>query len=279
MIDKLKKPSLKIKKTDDKILTPVPQDQKGLLNNIPWAVWQGVAFVLLVYILSQVFGGLILSTYASIRGWNLVQANRWLTTSVFAQFIYIILAEAFTVISIYFFLKYFKSGFEKIKLFKPRRRDVIYGILTIPFYFFTYAIAVMVISTFIPSLNVSQHQHIGFTHVHGTYQLILTFISLVILPPIAEEIMVRGLLYTSLKKWLPGLGAALITSLMFASAHLPEGGASGPLWIAAIDTFVLSMYLIYLREKTNNLWASITLHACKNGIAFFVLFLSPLIHL
>jgi membrane protease YdiL (CAAX protease family) len=103
--------------------------------------------------------------------------------------------------------------------------------------------------------------------------LTLTFVSLVILPPITEEILVRGFLYSSLKKALPLIWAALLTSAMFAIAHLPEGGASGPLYIAALDTFVLSLVLIYLREKTGGLWASITLHAIKNGVAFAALFI------
>ena len=58
----------------------------------------------------------------------------------------------------------------------------------------------------------------------------------------------------------------------WGSAHLPEGGAAGPLYIAAIDTFILSLFLIYLREKTGSLWSSMTLHATKNGVAFMVLY-------
>lgn len=84
--------------------------------------------------------------------------------------------------------------------------------------------------------------------------------------------MVRGFLYSSLKKAMRLIPAALLTSALFAAAHLPEGGAAGPLYVAALDTFVLSLILIYLREKTGSLWASITLHAFKNGVAFMALF-------
>jgi membrane protease YdiL (CAAX protease family) len=84
--------------------------------------------------------------------------------------------------------------------------------------------------------------------------------------------MMRGFLYSSLKKAMPVGLAAVSVSLLFAAAHLPEGGAAGPLYIAAIDTFILSLVLVYLREKTGSLWASITLHALKNGIAFVALF-------
>jgi membrane protease YdiL (CAAX protease family) len=149
----------------------------------------------------------------------------------------------------------------------------LYGLGALPVYFFLYLVAVGVISHFVPSLNVNQQQQIGFNSVHGAPEMIMTFISLVILPPIAEEIMVRGFIYSSLRKAMRIIPAALLTSLIFASAHLPEGGSAGPLYIAAIDTFVLSLVLIYLREKTGSLWASITLHALKNGVAFAALFL------
>ena len=141
-----------------------------------------------------------------------------------------------------------------------------------PVYYVLYLLTVGLVSHFVPSLNVNQHQDIGFTNVHGFAPLLFTFISLVILPPITEEIMVRGFLYSSLKKGMPTIAAVIVTSAIFASAHLPEGGAAGPLYIAALDTFVLSLVLIFLREKTGSLWASITLHAFKNGVAFVALF-------
>lgn len=73
------------------------------------------------------------------------------------------------------------------------------------------------------------------------------------------------------KKGLRVLPAAIVTSLIFAVGHLAES-SQGPLYVAAIDTFVLSLVLIYLREKTGRLWASIGLHAIKNAIAFVTVF-------
>ena len=81
----------------------------------------------------------------------------------------------------------------------------------------------------------------------------------------------RGFLYTGLKKWLPKIIAALVVSALFGLAHLAEGGDAGPLWVGALDTFILSLFLVSLRELTGNLWASIALHATKNTVAFVVL--------
>ncbi|MGC1176912.1 MAG: type II CAAX endopeptidase family protein [Candidatus Saccharimonadales bacterium] len=226
-----------------------------------------------IYYVSQLFGGLLISIYPITRHWSNAQANDWLGNSVVAQFGYILLAEAFTIGAIYLFLKRYRLGFKVIGLRRPRWTDLGYGLAAVPFYYVLYLLTVGVASHLIPGLDVNQQQQIGFDNVHGVAALILTFISLVILPPLTEEIMVRGFLYSSLKKAMPTIAAVIVTSAIFASAHLPEGGATGPLYIAALDTFVLSLVLIYLREKTGGLWASMTLHAVKNGVAFMALFI------
>jgi membrane protease YdiL (CAAX protease family) len=229
--------------------------------------------VLIVYFASQAISGLLISIYPALKHWTAAQANDWLNNSVGAQFVYILLAESLTIGAIYLFLRACKANWGTIALRRPRARDPAYGLVAWVFYFVIYLIVVAVVSHFVPSLNVNQQQDIGFTNVHGVAQLAMTLISLVILPPLTEEIMVRGFLYGSLKKGMPKLAAVIVTSAIFASAHLPEGGAAGPLYIAAIDTFVLSLVLIYLREKTGSLWAGITLHAFKNGVAFVTLFI------
>ncbi len=251
----------------------IPTTTEHLDSRVPWNPWLGIVFAVLIYYGSQIIGGLLVSIYPSLKHWSNAQALDWLNNSVNAQFIYILCAEALTILALYFFLKRYKLGFASIGLKRPRWLDPLYGLTAVPAYFVLYLLSVGVVSHFVPSLNVNQQQQIGFNNVHGAVQLLLTFISLVVLPPIAEEIMVRGFIYSSLKKAMRILPAALLTSIIFASAHLPEGGAAGPLYIAALDTFVLSLVLIYLREKTGSLWASITLHAIKNGIAFTALFL------
>jgi hypothetical protein len=247
---------------------------------LPWNPWWAVIFVVIVYYTSQAFGGTLVSIYPLLfRHWSPAQADAWLQASIGAQFAYILLAESFTIGAIYLFLRHFKLGFRSIGLRWPQWRDLAYGLAAVPFYFVLYVLIVSIVSKLVPALNVNEQQHIGFTSVHGGAQLVMTFISLVILPPLTEELMIRGFLYGSLKKAMPVAAAVIVTSAIFASAHLPEGGAAGPLYIAALDTFVLSLVLIYLREKTNSLWASITLHAFKNGLAFFLLFIVPLLHL
>jgi membrane protease YdiL (CAAX protease family) len=174
---------------------------------------------------------------------------------------------------LYLFLRRRKSNFKAIGLKgRVNFKDVGFAVLGLIVYFAIYAFAINILSSSIHSFNVNQQQQIGFNQAHGP-QLILVFISLVILPPIVEEILVRGFLYTSLKKYMPKIWAVLIASTLFAAAHLPEGGSGAPLlWVAGVDTFILSTVLIYLRDRTDKLWSSMMVHAMKNGVAFLSLF-------
>lgn len=243
-----------------------------LIPRVPWSPWLGVVFTIVIFYVSQFAAYLIVSIYPGLQGWSANRTIDWLDSSTIAQFFYILLAETAVIGAIYLFLKRYGRTFAAIGLRKPRWWDPGYALMAVPVYYGLYLLTVGVVSHFVSGLNVDQQQQIGFGDVHGSTQLVLTFISLVILPALTEEIMVRGFLYSSLRKAMKLVPAALLTSLIFAAAHLPEGGAAGPLYIAALDTFVLSLVLIYLREKTGSLWAPITLHAIKNSIAFISLF-------
>jgi membrane protease YdiL (CAAX protease family) len=226
-----------------------------------------------IFFSAQLFGALIVSLYPALQHWPHAQASEWLTNSVPAQFLYGLLADALILGGVAGTMKLFGWTAADIALKRPQVRHIVYGFLAaVPYYLF-YITAVLAVSALVPSFNVEQKQQIGFDSVNGLVPLVLTFVSLVVLPPLTEEITMRGFLYTGLRKWLPKIVAALVVSALFGAAHLAEGGDAGPLWVGAIDTFTLSLVLVFLREKTGNLWAGITLHAVKNGIAFVTIFL------
>ncbi|HUA13603.1 MAG TPA: type II CAAX endopeptidase family protein [Candidatus Sulfotelmatobacter sp.] len=247
-------------------------DSENVALKATWNPWIGVIVALVALLGSQIIIGLVLSIYPAFEHWNSAAANNWLNNSILAQFLFVLLAEGLAIGIVYLYLRRHKNALKAIGLRRPKWVDPLYGLLGLPAYLVIYFALVNVATALFPKINTGEKQQIGFNNPHGAEALILTFISLVILPPIAEEILFRGLVYTSLRKVMPFIWAMLATSVLFAVGHLPEGGASGPLYIAAIDTFSLSLVLVYLREKTGRLYSSMTLHALKNLIAFFALF-------
>jgi membrane protease YdiL (CAAX protease family) len=212
--------------------------------------------------------------YPALRGWSHEQAVSWLQDALVAQLSYLTLAVLLTVGGVFMFVKnYGRTGFRSIGIKKPKWVDAVYALAGFPAYYVLLVVTVVIAQLLIPSLNVDQAQDLGLNGRYDTLQLVFIFIALAGLAPIAEEVLFRGFIYSSLKKAMPIWGAVLVTSSLFAAGHLAEGGSAGPLYIGAIDTFILSLVLIYLREKTGRIWAGIGLHSLKNIIAFVSVFI------
>lgn len=247
-------------------------EQRGPLSGLAAAI-SSLLGAGLIYTVVPVVAAIAVAAYPYAHGWSGKQISDWLSSSISAQFFYFLTAEALTVAVIFGLLKWFRWSWRTIGLVRPRWHHLLVGVAAAVPYYALYIGIVTVVSLLVPGFDQNQKQEIGFESANGVAALTLTFFSLVILPPIAEEITMRGFLYTGLRKWLPRIAAALLVSALFGAAHLAEGGAAGPLWVGALDTFALSLVLVSLRELTGNLWAGIVLHMTKNFVAFMALFI------
>lgn len=206
-------------------------------------------------------------------GWDDAQLQEWINSTSLAQFIFIAIADSLILGGVWFFLKQRKFSFKDIGLAWPKLSDAGKAMLAYIVYIVMFIIITVLAKYIAPSLNIEQEQQIGFEAGKGTLELMIAGISLVILPPIVEEILSRGFMYTGLRKYMKILPAAIIVSIFFAAAHLQFGSGAPLLWVAAIDTFVLSLVLVYLRETTGKLAAPMLLHGLKNAVAFSLLFI------
>lgn len=240
--------------------------------NWPWSPLTAVIITIVLY-LSQYLAAFALLIYPLIRRWNHTQSENWLTNSIVAQFVFVLLAEGVTVLLLGLFLRHHKVSFRSLGWNRwPKWSDVGLAALAFVAYFIVLTIVLGIVTSLIPEINTSQKQQLGFTNAAGTGQLILTYLSLAVLPPIVEETVFRGFLYGSLRKTLTFIQAMLATSVLFGIAHLELGAGAPPLWTAATDVFILSLALVTLRVRTGSLWASVFLHCLKNTIAFLALF-------
>ena len=151
----------------------------------------------------------------------------------------------------------------------PSWTDILITPAGLVIYFICSSVLILLATNVLPWLDINQVQDTGFRQLNMRYEYILAFTTLVVIAPIAEEILFRGYLYGKLKRFVPVWAAILVTSVLFGFIH----GA----WNLAIDTFALSVVLCLLRESTGSIWASILLHMAKNGIAFYILFINPAI--
>lgn len=221
---------------------------------------------------AQFWAGVILSPLLIAGGANAGTVNGVLQGNPWLGFIFVATVDVLMLWTISQLLwSEFKASFKTLGLNRPIPKYAAYALAGFAAYFVLYIIVAMIAQELIPSLDVDQKQEIGFsTNTQGA-ALLPVFLSLIILTPIAEEVIARGFLFGGLRTKLPFASAAVATSILFAGAHL-SGASDGLLWVGAIDTFILSLVLCYLREKSGSLWPGIGVHAFKNGIAFIILF-------
>lgn len=148
-------------------------------------------------------------------------------------------------------------------------------------YLISTTVVMGVVVALISGFPATQAQDIGFQALGSQLDNLLAFLTLVVLAPIAEEILFRGYLYGKLKSHTPAIIAAIVASLLFAFVHLQWDVQNGVFVLTqfnvAVDVFVLSLVLCALRSLTGSIWAGVLLHMIKNGIAYYILFISPLV--
>ncbi len=250
-------------------MSGVSGSQKG--GAISWGPLAAILVTIAIFILSQLVVGIVVGVFFGIVDWDQSRVEQW-TDSTSGQFLFILFSSAVTLGILGWFLRKRKANFRVLGFArKPEWKDILRIVVGFIVYFGLLIAATIVASQFL-GVNTEQEQEIGFEGAKTSGQgLVLVFMSLVILPPIVEEILFRGFLFGGLRTKLSFPWAVVITSVLFAVPHL-FASSTGFLWIAAVDTFVLSLVLCYMREKTGALWVPIGIHAIKNSLAFIYIF-------
>ena len=98
--------------------------------------------------------------------------------------------------------------------------------------------------------------------LRDTWTIVLAGIGLILLAPIAEEVLYRGLIFGGLAKW--GFWpAALISGAIFSAVHLDPG--------SLIPFFVIGIVLAWLFWRKGHLLDSVIFHTLFNATSFTLL--------
>jgi uncharacterized protein len=232
--------------------------------------WMGLVlplWVLAGFVFAQVIVGLII-VLLRLMGITFEGVNDAIVSTAIAAISYV-LAIAI-VVGLPWLVKKQRTSAQELGLESPPSWiDLLLAPTGFVAYIILTAIFSFVAMQFLTFVDYNQTQEVGFAGLNQQYEFVLAFISLVIVAPVAEEVLFRGYLLGKLRKHLPLWGAILVTSLLFAAVHLQ--------WNVAIDVFALSLVLCVLRVMSKSLWPSILLHMIKNGIAFYFLFINPML--
>jgi membrane protease YdiL (CAAX protease family) len=161
----------------------------------------------------------------------------------------------------------------------PSWSDIGFGVLSLLPYYILSAVLVWVGMDVVNVIDPDVGQQIGFDNLSQRIEFLLAFITLVIMAPLAEELLFRGYFLGRMGETISKWAAVGITSLAFGLMHLTGVNDSGEIvlqWGAAVDTFTMGLVAGSLRTLTGSIWAGVLLHGLKNAVAYYFLFINPL---
>lgn len=116
------------------------------------------------------------------------------------------------------------------------------------------------LTTFLPNYAIiSSNYKAMFSDIHP----VNLFLVIVLIGPICEEVIFRGIILEGLAKTYPPTKAIILSSIIFGFVHLQ------PLQI--ISTFFMGLVLSWVYLRTKCLWICIIIHMINNIITFKLL--------
>ncbi len=231
---------------------------KTILIGVAFAIWVGLCLYASQWVLAIIFR-LILSDYT---------LKQPLTQLIYSAAAYV-LCLLLTIFLPWKVLK-IKTNRDELGLRGlPTWTDILLAPIGYIVFMLVSMLFMALMQAILPSVDWDQEQNVGFNSLYGSAQLLQGFIALVILAPIAEEIIFRGWLYGKLRARMSALPAIFIVSLLFGIMHGQ--------WNVGVTVFVMSIAMCLLRELTGTIWAGILLHMIKNGLAFYLLYVAHIV--
>lgn len=218
-----------------------------------WGVIAGTFWALLAYTAPQYLLWLLLPLALSF---GLSQ-----NTMVFVAQAFIQLLTAGMIIAVIFA---YRLNLQSIGFGLLRWRQLGTALFAFPIYLAATTLVAAALGLLLSPELLEQTQELPFESPQGI-ELLLVFVALVVITPLVEEMIFRGFLYRAFGRKFGMILGAVLVSILFGVAH-------GQLNVG-VDTFILSLFLCYIRVKTDSIWAPIFLHALKNLVAFYILFI------
>jgi CAAX protease family protein len=144
---------------------------------------------------------------------------------------------------------------------RPRRSP--YASMAIA-YFAYIAVAILIAAVLQPEQeDVTRDLGFGEGPLGSTAAALL----IIVAAPLSEELFFRGFMFQGLRRSVPFVVAAVISSVVWGLFHYTGAGS----WGVVLQLSIFGLALAWLYERTGSIWPTIAVHALNNAIAFALL--------
>jgi membrane protease YdiL (CAAX protease family) len=234
------------------------------IRSVPWSAKNALVVFLVPWIALPLILIIFLNVLAPSVGWAHQFVVAFEKSDPKASFALVIVDALGSWWLIRHYLKRYGANLRQLGL---RRFSWWRAVLTIAaiyiIFFVAVALLLALVSVLVPSFNANQPQTNDFTGLGPQFRD-LSFLALVIIPPLVEEPVFRGFMFPAFAKRFGIWGGAIISSLLFGLAHLQAN--------VSIYTLVLGLLLCFLYVRLGSIIPGIALHMLNNLIAYSALY-------
>lgn len=235
-----------------------PRRRRGAEGGVPWGILDvfllilaaSVGFLIALGVL-RVGVSLLLDAYPSLRGLPALVVNSLFL--VFQDGVILAIALMFLHVRGYRFNLH-TLGFRRTHLLKAML--LVMAVLVLS------EVGNIIYQSFITPKPQPVLQEIQ----PGLPALALAIIQIVIIAPIAEETIFRGIIHQGLARQLSFLPAGILSAAIFAAAHLQRD--------IFVPIFILGFGFAFLMQYTRSLWPSIAGHMIFNLVSVIAVYSS-----
>ncbi len=232
-------------------------------------IWKAIAYFALYFGLTIVLQMLLSIAFMAIGAANGLNSEARIVEFANNNILGItVISGILTVLVLYLVFKLRKKQVkQEWKLNRFKMKNVALGTVIAFSFSFLFTLCTYDISMK-NSLMISKS--VGFYNeivpMSGTIMMV---VNLLVIAPMAEEIALRGIVYTRVEKTTNAVTAIAVSSVLFGLMHLMAGGI-----VLVIGAALMSLVFSYIFHKFKSLWVCIIAHAVAN-LPDFILYNKP----
>lgn len=169
-----------------------------------------------------------------------------------------VISGILTVLILYLFFKLRKKQVQEE--WRLKHFNVQSGILaSVVAFSFSFLFALVTYNIPIENAQMISDSVKYYNEVLPLFGTLMMVVNLLVIAPIAEEIALRGIVYTRVEKTTNAITAIIVSAILFGLMHFMAGGV-----ILVIGTMLMALVFGYVFEKFRSLWVCIIAHAATN---------------
>lgn len=236
----------------------------------PALLYMGMMYfvqIVVVFVSSFMIG---IVYYEQVGTLSEIELGYIMTTCINSELMFITAVAGFTTIPIGFMFMYMDKIkeknlgiYEKYKSVSPLKFLLIVPLGVTSMLMGNYFVSF--IQAFLPETWLVQYDEAA-SILYGD-GIAVQIVASVIMAPLIEEIIFRGLIYRRIKRVSNSVIAMILSALFFGVFHMNV--------VQGIYAFIIGLILAYVCERYKTIWAPIIMHAVANGVSVWATSLVP----